>query len=903
MQCAIVQAEFSSRDASMEKTLFRFICRYSLKQQIAVVVWTLVSFPFLYYSLDLPKMIVNESIQGKTWPLTVQGFELGQMEHLLLLCFSYLALVLINGAFKYFLNVYKGRVGERMNRRLRFALYERILRFPNHHFRKTPPGQLVPMITAEVEPLGGFIGDSFAVPAFQGGTLLVILTFMCLQDPILGLAAIALYPVQMVIIPRLQRKVNNLSKQRIHLVRELSDEITETALSLREIQTNGTNRFHLAIFGKMMDINYWIRFDIFKWKFFIKFLNNFIAQLTPFFFYSIGGYLVIQGSLSLGALLAVVAAYKDLNAPWRELLDYYQFLEDSRIKYQQVVDQFDPMGMIPSDRAPLDGVPTPLGETALNIVVANANLTDEGGAKRLDGVSVTLAAGERVAVLGQDAGGKHEFVQLLVGLAVPETGRVTLGGASPLTMTMPDLGRRIGYVGSETVMRSGSLYDNLIYGVQWVPPAVGPTDPAWLARQKEAERTGNSIDSSEGDWVDYSVFGAEGQTAFKAHLHKVLQITGLLSEVREFGLQGRVDPLARPDIVALILKTRRAIRPFLSTSGVATYVEPFAADRFNMQSTLAENLLFGTPVGPTFQGDGLARHPAIRAVLQAEGIEDSLVIAGRATAQTLSEIFRDLPPSHEFYGRFSFVDAEELVDLEQVEARIRRDGVMTPADRTRFLTLILRLTPARHRLDTVDAALMAGIVKARARLMQDLPENLRSAVEFFDEAKFSPANSLIDNILFGRLAPGQNAINSRMRQLMRTELERLDLLNSLGDMAVDVGLQTPVGVGGSRLTPVMRQRVAIARALLKSPPLLVLDDPAALLDQAAQTQLIEAVLAEPGWGIVWVLQRPALAKAFERVLVLDQGRLVADGPFASVVQNGDILARPETIDDKPQEPG
>jgi ABC-type multidrug transport system fused ATPase/permease subunit len=206
-------------------------------------------------------------------------------------------------------------------------------------------------------------------------------------------------------------------------------------------------------------------------------------------------------------------------------------------------------------------------------------------------------------------------------------------------------------------------------------------------------------------------------------------------------------------------------------------------------------------------------------------------------------------------------------------------------------------------LDTVDAALMAGIVKARARLMQELPENLRSAVEFFDEAKFSPANSLIDNILFGRLAPGQNAINSRMRQLMRIELERLDLLNSLGDMAVDVGLQTPVGVGGSRLTPVMRQRVAIARALLKGPPLLVLDDPAALLDQAAQTQLIDAVLAEPGWGIVWVLQRPALAKAFERVLVLDQGRIVADGPFASVVQNGDILARPETIDEKPQEPG
>ncbi|GFZ87241.1 hypothetical protein GCM10011497_15230 [Elstera cyanobacteriorum] len=870
------------RDGMMEKTLFRFIWKHSLRQQIFIVAWTVISFPFLYYSLDLPKMIVNESIQGKHWPLEILGFPLGQMEHLIVLSVSYLGLVLINGAFKYFLNVYKGRVGERMNRRLRFALYERILRFPNSHFRKTPPGQLVPMITAEVEPLGGFIGDSFAVPAFQGGTLLVILVFMCLQDPILGLAAIALYPFQIIVIPRLQRKVNNLSKQRIHLVRELSDEITETALSLREIQTNGTNRFHLALFSKMMDINYWIRFDIFKWKFFIKFLNNFIAQLTPFFFYSIGGYLVIKGSLSLGALLAVVAAYKDLNAPWRELLDYYQSMEDARIKYEQVVDQFDPMGMIPPDRAPIDADARPHAGTPSEVAMSNVSMTDDGGNKRLDALSLTVPPGQRLALLGPDTGGKHDLLQLLAGQAAPETGRVLLDGVSPLSLSIPDLGRRIGYVGGETVMRSGTLYENLVYGLQWAPAAL-PADPEWPAKRKEAERTGNSTDPSDVHWVDVTQFGPEGRAAFKAWLRQVLEMTGMLSEVREFGLQGRVDPLSRPEIVDLVLRSRQALRPFLSAPALASYIEPFAADRFNSQSTLAENLLFGTPVGPTFHGDGLARHPVIRGVLRAEGIEDALVQAGRATAQTLSEIFRDLPPTHEFYARFSFVDAEELADLEQVEARVRRDGVMTPADRTRFLTLILRLIPARHRLDTVDDALMTGIVKARARLMRDLPDDLRSAVDFFDENRFSPINSLLDNVLFGRLAPGQNAVNSRMRQLVRTELERLDLLRPLGEAALIVGLETPVGVGGSRLSPAMRQRVAIARALIKRPPLLLFDDPAALMDQGLQQTMIDAILAEPHWTVIWALQRPLLAKTFDRVVVLDDGQIAADGPAAEIV--------------------
>lgn len=878
----------------MEKSLFRFIYRYSLKQQLAIVAWTIISFPFLYYSLDLPKMIVNESIQGKVWPVTVFGVELGQLEHLIVLSLSYLGLVLVNGAFKYFLNVYKGRVGERMNRRLRYALYERILRFPNGHFRKTPPGQLVPMITAEVEPLGGFIGDSFAVPAFQGGTLLVILTFMCLQDPILGLAAVALYPVQIIVIPRLQRKVNNLSKQRIHLVRELSDEITETALSLREIQTNGTNRFHLAIFSKMMDINYWIRFDIFKWKFFIKFLNNFIAQLTPFFFYSIGGYLVITGSLSLGALLAVVAAYKDLNAPWRELLDYYQSLEDARIKYQQVVDQFDPMGMIPPERAPLETAPAAVLVPAA-VAAVNISLTDESGGKRLEAVSFQVAPGARLALLGPDGGGKHELIQMLAGLQVPDSGRVTLDDTPPAALPLPDLGRRIGYAGGETVMRSGSLYQNLVYGLHHAPAALSENADA-AAKRKEALRTGNSPDPADADWLDVSHFGADGATGFRAWLQQVLEMTGMLADVRELGLQGRVDPLARPEIAALVLRARQALRPFLSAPALAAYVEPFAADRFNSQSTLAENLLFGTPVGPTFQGDALARHPVIRAVLRAEGVEDALVVAGRATAQTLAEIFRDLPPSHEFYARFSFVDAAELADLEQVEARVRRDGVMTPADRTRFLTLILRLIPARHRLDTVDADLMAGIVNARARLMRDLPQELRGAVEFFDERRYSPANSLIDNVLFGRLAPGQNAVNSRMRQLVRTELERLDLLQPLGDAALIVGLETPVGVGGARLSAAMRQRVAIARALVKRPQVLLFDDPAALLDQTAQQTLIEAILAERHWTVLWSLQRPALARLFDRALILDEGQIAADGPPAEVLAATEVGARRATAE-------
>ena len=107
-----------------------------------------------------------------------------------------------------------------MLRRLRFDLFQRVLRFRLPQFRRVSSGEIIPMITAEVEDLGPFIGGAIALPAFQGGTLIVYIAFIFIQDPFLGLAAIALYPVQGYIIPKLQKRVITLSRQRVQNVRK-----------------------------------------------------------------------------------------------------------------------------------------------------------------------------------------------------------------------------------------------------------------------------------------------------------------------------------------------------------------------------------------------------------------------------------------------------------------------------------------------------------------------------------------------------------------------------------------------------------------------------------------------------------------------------------------------------------
>ncbi len=255
----------------MDQSLYRYILKHSPRETVFLCVLAAAALVPYYLSLDIPKNIFNQAILGKdiTFPAsiagvsTIFGVSFSQIGYLFVLCGFYLVMVLVNGLLKQYINTYKGRLGERLLRRLRYDLISRILRFPLPHFRKVSQGELIPMITSEVEPLGGYMGDAFAQPLIQAGTLLTIVAFLFIQNPIMGLAAIALYPVQAYFIPKLQRRVNLLGKERVRTVRKLSERIGETVSGIQEIHASGTTNFERADFSDRLGVIYFIRFEIY----------------------------------------------------------------------------------------------------------------------------------------------------------------------------------------------------------------------------------------------------------------------------------------------------------------------------------------------------------------------------------------------------------------------------------------------------------------------------------------------------------------------------------------------------------------------------------------------------------------------------------------------------------------
>ena len=874
----------------LDSSIYGYILHYSLREQMYVVVVTLLSFPFLYYSLDLPKIIVNRAISGKEFPQKFLGMEFDQIPYLLVLCCVFLVLVLVNGWFKLHLNVKKGQVGERMLRRLRYQLYERVLRFPLHHFDRTATGQVIAMMTGELEPIGGFIGDAFALPISQAGTLLTIFVFMFVQDPMLGAAAVALYPLQGYLIPKMQRIIRRLGRERVRKVRVLSDRIAETIAARSEIRANDAAAYQLTDISHRLGEIYDIRFEIYNRKFFVKFLNNLIGNITPFMFFLIGGYFVIKGQLSWGALVAVLAAYKDLSAPWKELLDFYQNQQDVAIKYEQVVEQFQVPEML--DKRTLLAEPEHVEPLSGEVTATNLGVTDSDGIHLLEAVSFDFPLGTDVAIVGQSNSGRNLIPQLFARLVTPTSGRLVIGDTDLNSVPLAVSGRRIGYVGPSTYLLSASVRDNLLLGLLHRPnrvPEDGSAGEQSRAREiEEAGKSGNIDYDIAADWIDYQQAGVADAAELELRIVEVLRLVDLEEDVHLFGLRGRLDPDRQPE-AARLLDARRVLAERLEASGLAHLVERFDPERYNTNSPVSANLLFGTPIGPVFEGDGLARNAYVQKVLDDVGLTHDLLEVGAGVARMMIELFTGLHPGDMLFEEFSFISADDLPVFEGILKRMEIAGVekLLQPPRERLLSLAFKLVSARDPLDLIDEKMQQRILEARRAFAAGLPEELRGCVEFFDPERYNAAASVQENVLFGTIVRGESGGRERVHAAITEVLDELELRRTL----IEVGLDYPVGTGGSRLSEAQRQKLAIASAVLKRPDLMALNDATAVLDGAIETAVLDRLKAEfIGRSLVWSLHRPRLASAFDRVLVMEHGRLVDQGPPAELEKPGSPLA-------------
>jgi len=310
----------------LPKSLYGFIWKVSSRDQILLCIITLVVTGMSMVPLELQRRIVNDAIENH------------DLRNMLLLCGLYLVVLLLQGGLKYWLNVARGGLVERVALQLRRRIFKHLIGRPTRDGQ--PPhvdkGAVVSMTSAEVEEVAGFVGDSISVPLLQAGTAFGTLGYLFWVQPEIAAFALALFLPQIFLVPLGQRRINRWAAIHARLLRKLGGVIV-TGERAHLTPTHSERRFnHLAEGARAT------RVLIYRVKFALTFLGNFIDAIGPLIVLTVGGWLVLQGKTEVGTLVVFISGFQKVADPWDQLLTFYRTTSNARTKYRLIVDALPP---------------------------------------------------------------------------------------------------------------------------------------------------------------------------------------------------------------------------------------------------------------------------------------------------------------------------------------------------------------------------------------------------------------------------------------------------------------------------------------------------------------------------------------------------------------------------------
>ena len=860
---------------AIEPSLFRFIWKYSKRDQVVLLLVTACLFPLLYLTLELPKRIINDAIGAQSDRIELLGYTVERLDYLWILCAGFLIAVLAHGLMKMRINTMKGVLAERMLRRFRYQLIARVLRFPQPYFERVSQGELVSMITSESEPMGGLMGDAVSQPVLQAGQMLTILFFLFTQSLWFGLAAVALIPLQGWLIPMLQRQINLLNKTRIHQVRALASEIGESAAGASTLRINGGWRYRMAVITDRLGRLYEIRFQIYQKKFFMKFLNNFITNLTPFFFYAVGGYLVLKGDVSLGALVAALAAYKDLASPWKELLAYYNQTQDMSLRWEVILERFAPSGMVRAEL--MSGEPEQLPHLKGDIALQAVNVRDADGNLVLEELNAKLPAGQVIGIAAPSEEDRRAMAELLTREVLPSAGKVTIAGQDLRELHQAVLALRIGHVTSRPVLFQGSFGDNVMMPMRHRPQGTAQD----AGRFQAAQKAGNSADPYDAPWLDPALAGFASEHDLRDWWVQLLAGVGTDSALFRRGMDQNFDARQHPRLAQCLVDLRPKVLAAVAAADLCSQVHGLDPDSYNPALPVAENLLYATLRGPISE-DMLREHVEFLERLQELQLVDDLVSLTQDVVDILRQIFGMDGTDHPLFRKLgldpkAYERASALVDKTRSKGAeaLERDELAQ-----------LMIVPFSISAEQIGPAftdeMKARILAFRKSHADELLGTLSDVFVRLDETEFAPGLTVLENALFGKILDSSGARGDELRRLVSQVL----IDNGARDMVVELIFDLPIALGGQGLPASYAEPLAFARATIKRPDILLLDSAFSSYDletRIAVHKNLRRLLPET--TLVYLEASFERADVFDAFYELRQGRLVSDDPHETVAED------------------
>ena len=341
--------------------------------------------------------------------------------------------------------------------KIRVKMSEKIGKIPIKTVDTTPNGEIISRMTNDVSVMGGSIHDIFGVVINGFIRLVMICIVIFTAEPTMAFAVIVFVPLSLVLSAILaSRSEKHFNKSReesgklysiceenlscFEAVKAFSAQRTQN-LKYREVTERYTTLSEKGYFVSGM----------------VGPIVGFINNLSYVAICIIGAYLVIEGRVDVGAMVAFIMYTKLFSGPLESIANGMSMIQSTVASAKRVYEYLDGEEMAEPEEEPLE-------KTAGEVIFEDVSFSYSDDKPLFEHLNLHVRPGEKVAIVGPTGGGKTTIVNILMRFYDPKSGRVLVDGRDITKMNRADVRKIFGMVLQDTMLFSGSVYDNIAYG-------------------------------------------------------------------------------------------------------------------------------------------------------------------------------------------------------------------------------------------------------------------------------------------------------------------------------------------------------------------------------------------------------------------------------------------------------
>lgn len=334
---------------------------------------------------------------------------------------------------------------------IRERLFSQCLHAPLAEMERFRQGDLLNRFGSDITKIQSLLVDGF-LGFFQNVLFLIVAAAILLHLSLpLALWSFLGIFVALVITTAFRRPVERGTRSVRDAMVDLSHFLTERLGALRSVRLHAAQRQDQQSFSVCNKI---LVRRLLKFQILDSAASGFPAlalTATLAWIYLLGGGLLESGAITLGTFVAFILYQGRLVTPAMGIMGLLRNLQEARVSLERVIE-------VLSNEAALAAPVSRGGAEPGEIAIEDLSFAYAGSAPVLNGTSLQVSAGERIAVFGTSGAGKSTLVQMLFGLRCPDTGHVSLGRA------VDDSRARLGYAGCDPFLLHATIAENLRYG-------------------------------------------------------------------------------------------------------------------------------------------------------------------------------------------------------------------------------------------------------------------------------------------------------------------------------------------------------------------------------------------------------------------------------------------------------